>query len=206
VLNPVVVSYTLKSFEQHLLRGLDNHVGETSVLEKKIVDLERKIRNCTSAIAEGHAFKSLLDRLGFLETERQQAKLRLETMKPEGVRVRIRETQRFVVAGLSDLRELLNREPRLARTVLAKHIRKIVLRPQKSAYLAVGDWNLLGLGSYGGAGGPVATERHIPFTIKVAACEASASLFKGFWRAEDGSLKTKAAGTHMFPAARRKQG
>ena len=43
-----------------------------------------------------------------LETERQQAKLRLETMKPEGVRVRIRETQRFVEAELSDLRKLLN--------------------------------------------------------------------------------------------------
>ena len=79
--------------------------------------------------------------------------MRLETMKPEAVRVRIRETRRFVEAELSDLRKLLNGEPRLARTVLAKHIRKIVLGPQENAYLAVSDWNLLGLGSYGGARG-----------------------------------------------------
>jgi hypothetical protein len=160
------VSYTLKSFEQQLFRGIDNHTGESGVLEKKIADLERKIRNCTTAIAEGHAFKSLLGQLGFLETERQQAKLRLETMKPEGVRVRIGETRRFVEAELSDLREFLNGEPRLARTLLAKHIRKIVLGPQEGAYLAVGDWNLLGLGSYGGAGGPICTTRTTEFAVQ----------------------------------------
>ena len=83
--------------------------------------------------------------------------------------MRIRETRRFVEGGLSDLRELLNREPRLARTVLAKHIRKIVLRPQESAYLAIGNWNLLGLGSYGGAGGPDRTGCGFPFILPIAA-------------------------------------
>jgi hypothetical protein len=74
-------------------------------------------------------------------------------MKPEGVRARIRDTRRFVEAGLNDLQKLLNGEPRLARAELAKHIQKIVLTPQGKTYVAVGDWNLLGLGSYSGAGG-----------------------------------------------------
>ena len=72
-------------------------------------------------------------------------------------------------AELSDLRKLLNGEPRLARTVLAKYIRKIVLRPQESAYLAVGDRNLLGFGAYGGAGGPDSTARAYHFGLSLTA-------------------------------------
>jgi hypothetical protein len=109
------------------------------------------------ATAEGHIFKSLLDQIGLFETELREAKVRLETMKPEVIRVRIRDTRRFVEAGLNDLQKLLNGEPRLARAELAKHIQKIVLTPQGKTYVAVGDWNLLGLGSYGGAGGPDCT-------------------------------------------------
>ena len=64
-----------------------------------------------------------------------------------------------VVKDFVDVRNLLGSEPRLARTVLAKHMQKIVLVPQGSRYVAIGDWKLLGLGSYGGAGGPAWTER-----------------------------------------------
>ena len=74
-------------------------------------------------------------------------------MKPEGVTLRMQEIRRFVEADLCDLRKFLNREPRLARAVFAKHIQKIVLTPQGGSYVAAGNWNLLGLGSYGGAGG-----------------------------------------------------
>ena len=153
VLNPVVVSYTLRSFEQQLLREIENHAGETGAFRKKISDLDRKIRNCTTAIAEGHAFKSLLDQISLFEKELQETKLHLENMKPEGMRVRMRDTRRFVDANLCDLRKLLNGEPRLARAELAKHIRKIVLTPEGKTYIAGGEWSLLGLGSYDGAGG-----------------------------------------------------
>jgi hypothetical protein len=46
VLNPAVVNYTFESFEQQLLREIENHAGETGALEKRIADLNRKIRNC----------------------------------------------------------------------------------------------------------------------------------------------------------------
>jgi len=140
------------------------------MLVKKIADLERKINNCTTAIAEGCAFKSLLDQLGLFETELQQTKARLESVKPEGVRLRMREIRRFVEADLYDLRKLPNREPKLARVAFAKHIKKIVLTPECGIYVAVGDWNLLGLGSYDGAAGPDRTRRaRAAFSIPLAA-------------------------------------
>jgi site-specific DNA recombinase len=154
IFNPTVVSCTLKSFEQQLLKEIENRPSEASTLEKKIADIERKVRNCTMAIAEGHAFKSLLDQLGSLEAELQQTKARLGNARPEAVRVRMQETRLFVEAELRDLQRLLNAEPRMARAEMAKHIEKrIVLRPEGKAYVAVGDWNLLGVVSYGGAGG-----------------------------------------------------
>jgi hypothetical protein len=61
VFNPTVVTYTLQSFERQLLREVEKNAGEAGAREKKITDLERKIRNCTTAIAEGRAFKSLLE-------------------------------------------------------------------------------------------------------------------------------------------------
>jgi site-specific DNA recombinase len=154
VFNPTVVSYTLQSFECQLLREIETHAGEAGAREKKITDLERKIRDCTAAIAEGRAFKSLLDQLSFLEAELQQAKTSLESARPGALRIRMQDTRRFVDAKLRDLQKLLNAEPRMARAEMAKHIQnKIVLRPEGKTYVAVGDWNLLGVVSYGGAGG-----------------------------------------------------
>jgi hypothetical protein len=88
--------------------------------------------------------------------ELQQTKSRLESMKPEGVKLRMREIRLFVEADLCDLRKFLNREPRLARAVFAKHIQKIVLTPQGGSYVAAGNWNLLGLGSYDVPGARIA--------------------------------------------------
>jgi site-specific DNA recombinase len=151
VFNPAVVSYTFQSFEQQLLREIEKHAGETDAREKTIADLERKIRNCTSAIAEGRAFKSLLEQLGLLEAELQQTKARVESAT--SLRVRMQDARRFVEAELRDLQKLLNTEPRMARAIFAKHIQeRIVLKPRGRIYVAVGDWNL-DVVSYDGAGG-----------------------------------------------------
>jgi site-specific DNA recombinase len=153
VLNPAVVNYALKTFEQELLRVIENRECETSLLDRKIADLEKKIRNCTIAIAEGHAYKSLLERVGLLEAEMQQARSEREYIRPEGLRVRMRDTRRFVETNLGNLRELLSGEARVARVELAKHIQTIVLTPEGKTYVAAGNWSLFGLGCYNGAGG-----------------------------------------------------
>ena len=71
--------------------------------------------------------------------------------------MQMQDTRRFVEGKLRELHMLLNAKPRMARMArieLGKYIQKrIVLKPEGKRYVAVGDWNLLGLVSYGGAGG-----------------------------------------------------
>jgi hypothetical protein len=148
-----VVNYALEAFEQELLRAIENRGCKTSVLDRKIADLEKKIRNCTTAIAEGHGYKSLLEQVGLLEAELEQARSEREDIRPESLRVRMRDTRRFVEINLGNLRELLSGEARMARVELAKHIRRIVLTREGKMYVAAGNWSLLGLGCYDGAGG-----------------------------------------------------
>ena len=148
VLNPAVVNYALKAFEQELLRAIENRGREASLLDRKIADLEKKIRNCTTAIAEGHGYKSLLEQVGLLEAELEQVRSEHEDIRPEDFSVRMRDTRRFVETNLGNLRVLLSGEPRMARTELAKHIQRIVLTREGKTYVAEGNWNLLGLGMH----------------------------------------------------------
>jgi hypothetical protein len=116
------------------------------------------------------AFKSLLEQLGFLEAEQQRTKARAESAKLGALRVRMQDTGRFVEGKLRELQKLLNAKPRMARIELGKYIQKrIILKPEGKRYVAVGDWNLLGVVSYGGAGGPIESVRAYAFTLPVAA-------------------------------------
>jgi site-specific DNA recombinase len=153
VLHPAIVGYTLKRFEQELFSVVENHSREASLAERRIKELERKIRNCTAAIADGHAYKSLLEQVGLLESELQIARSDLEDRRPEGLRVRMRDTRRFVEASLRNLQALLTEDVKTVRAELSKHVEKIILIPNGRTYVAAGNWNLLGLGCYDGAGG-----------------------------------------------------
>src|SRR5262249_48440122 len=105
------------------------------------------------------------------EMELQQTKARLENARPGSLKIRMHETRRFVEAELGNLEALLNTEARRARAELAKHIGKIVLRPEGKKYVAIGNWNLFGAGaSYDGAGGQnCSLEATIRFTAELAA-------------------------------------
>jgi len=64
--------------------------------------------------------------------------VRLDVVKPEGVKLRMQETRRFVEAELRDLQKLVDAEPRTARIELGKRIQKrIVLKPEGKTYVAV---------------------------------------------------------------------
>jgi hypothetical protein len=123
------------------------------VLEKRIEDLQRKIRNITNAIAEGNTLKSLIDQIKAFDKEILLLQARREMAEAEDAKTVVRSTRRFVEAGLRNLRALLNGEPQFVRAELAKHVPSIVLTPMDNKYSAVGDWYLQGLGAYDGAGG-----------------------------------------------------
>jgi hypothetical protein len=56
-----------------------------------------------------------------------------------------------------------------AYTALLNHVDRTQMEADGKVYVAKGTWNLLGQRPTDGAGGPVQTERHIPFTLRVVA-------------------------------------
>jgi hypothetical protein len=59
-------------------------------------------------------------------------------------RVQMRDTRKFVEERLKSLAVLMNKEPRVAREAMAKHVRKIKLTSDGAHYVATGTWHLLG--------------------------------------------------------------
>src|SRR6266436_5243215 len=69
----------------------------------------------------------------------------MSSARPSAVRSNLRDTRRFVEVRLRDLRKLLNAEPKVARAAISKHVQKITLAPEGRAYIASGEWDLLGM-------------------------------------------------------------
>jgi hypothetical protein len=106
--------------------------------------IQKQIRNCTEAIAEGTRYPSLMEKLAELQRELADTKTKIEDSEPGAVRLRMRDTRRFVEARLAQLQSMLTGEPRIARAEIAKHVEKITLNPEGQIYIRFGTWNLLG--------------------------------------------------------------
>ena len=144
VLHPDVVAYTLSRFEKLLAQAMTTQSNETASTRRRIEQLEREIRNCTQAIASMGLSIFLRAQLGELETEHRQLTGKIASLDPRTVRLRLRDTRKFVEARLGDLQSLLTGEPRIARAEIAKHVQKITLAPEGRMYIASGTWDLLG--------------------------------------------------------------
>jgi hypothetical protein len=59
-------------------------------------------------------------------------------------RAYVRDTRRFIEHRLRSLSSLWEGEPRIAREEIAKHVRKITLRPMLRTCVATGVWDWLG--------------------------------------------------------------
>jgi hypothetical protein len=70
---------------------------------------------------------------------------RLRASEPSIFKLQMRDTRRFVESRLRDLGALLEGEARLAREEIAKHVRKITLKPMFRTYVATGVWDWLGV-------------------------------------------------------------
>ena len=94
---------------------------------------------------------------------------RLLELRPDSLRVKLRDIRSFVVRHMRDLREIVNSDAAKTRAIFAKHIERITLTPTGEHYLASGTWDLVGRGSIDGAGGPACTTRRIEFQVSLAA-------------------------------------
>ena len=156
VLHPDVVGYTLERFQEELTKALASRSQSEVSLQRQAAQIERKITNLIRSLSEAYSprIRAELD-----EMEEQLAGIqeRIRASPTETVKNQIRDTRRFVESRLADLSALWDKEPRLVREEIAKHVGKITLKPVLRTYVATGIWDWLGStgtrGYYGGARG-----------------------------------------------------
>jgi site-specific DNA recombinase len=152
VLHPDVIAYTMKRFEEEVLRAAQERDGASVGLHKLEAELQRKAANLARSLADGYS-ASVRAELAHLEAQLAGVREKLLGSRREVVRTRILDTRRFVESRLAELRTFFSSDPVTIRTEIAKHVQKITLTPEGKSYVAVGTWNVLGLGSMDGAGG-----------------------------------------------------
>jgi hypothetical protein len=154
VLNPNAIAYTLDAFEKQLLAAVNRRGNQSALLQRRVETIQKQIRNCTDAIAEGKRYPSLMEKLAELERDLADAKAKIAHSEPRAVKLQMRDARQFVEARLRNLRSVLAGESRIARAEIVKHVRKITLTPEGRAYIASGTWDLLGTENHGWCRGP----------------------------------------------------
>ncbi|HKE07381.1 MAG TPA: hypothetical protein VKB48_06100 [Candidatus Acidoferrum sp.] len=84
-----------------------------------------------------------------MEQELADTKAKIASCEPREVRLRLKGARRFADARLKELQLVLNREPRIARAEISKHVQKITLTPEGRTYIASGTWSVLGAENHG---------------------------------------------------------
>jgi DNA invertase Pin-like site-specific DNA recombinase len=143
VLHPEVVDYTLNRFEEELRKAVaSRHQGDAD-LRRHAAELERSISNQLRGLSDGYS-TAITTEISRLERQLAAVRERLRAFDPHTIRVQVRDTRRFIEDRLNSLNLLWEGEPRIARDEIAKHLRKITLRPMLRTYVATGVWDWLG--------------------------------------------------------------
>jgi hypothetical protein len=179
VLHPDVIDYTFARFEEELARSMNRQNSEAVAARRQLQKIEAEIRNCTRAIASDGLSSFLRTPLASevveLETQHRDLTEKLAASEPRAMRLRLRDTRRFVELRLQSLQSMFGGEPRLVRAAIAQHVQKITLTPEGRTYIASGTWNLLGSVAVTMVpGARIAHSSHglspsIPFRIEIAA-------------------------------------
>ena len=160
VLHPDVMACTLDVFEEQLLLAANRRGEESAVMQRRVETIQKQIRNCTEAIAEGKRSPSLMERLSELEQELADTKAKMLYSEPREVKLRLKDVRRFAEARLKHLQTMFSGEPRIARAEIGKHVQKITLTPEGSSYIASGTWDVLGAWQHGWCRGPGSHRSH----------------------------------------------
>ena len=144
ILRQDVATYVLDRFESELLKELDSMGGEMDRTKKRKVELEIEIQRLTAAIANGTHSPAVMSEITRREQEISAITDRLQSSKPDSIRMRIKALRANVSERLRDLQAVLNSDAIAAKSYLTRHVEKIVMEPQGKTYVASGGWNLLG--------------------------------------------------------------
>jgi site-specific DNA recombinase len=144
VLHPDVVAYTVTRFEEELANALAATRQGDSDLRRQASELEKGIANQLRGLSDGYSL-AITTEIAKLEKQLSEIRQRLRKSEPATFKLQMRDTRRFVESRLLDLSALWNGEVRIAREEIAKHVRKITLKPIFRTYVATGIWDWLGV-------------------------------------------------------------
>jgi hypothetical protein len=141
---PAVIEYTLNRFEEELAKALHGRSQKDGELRRQAAEIERSIANLLCGLSDGYS-PAITAEIVRGEKRLAEVQERLRTAEPPIFKLKMRDTRQFVESRLRDLSGLLEREARIAREEIAKHVRKITLRPAFRSYVATGIWDWLGV-------------------------------------------------------------
>lgn len=153
VLRKGAVEYALDRFEEQLLKEIDNIGGDMDRMRKRKAELESETARLAAGLAGGLYSVTVMGEIARREREIAEIGESLLSSGLDSVRSRIKKLRENALHRMNDVRETLNGDPATARSYLAKHVERIVMRPDGGAYVASGEWNLLGEGRWVGAEG-----------------------------------------------------
>jgi hypothetical protein len=143
-----VIDYTFSRFEEELERS---HTGPEETRQAVTRDRARAVADlCFDFLelpARGHGFAALpvhRSEAAELETQHRDLTKKLAASEPRAMKLRLRDTRRFLETRMQNLQSMFGGEPRLPRAAIARHVQKITLKPAGKSYIASGVWNWLG--------------------------------------------------------------
>jgi hypothetical protein len=95
-------------------------------------------------LSDGYS-SSITAEIARLEGQLAAIRERLKTSDAATVKLHMHDTRYFVQTPIQNLNALWEGEPRIAREEIAKHVKKITLKPMLRSYVATGTWDWLGV-------------------------------------------------------------
>jgi hypothetical protein len=170
VLNPAVVDYTRKRFEDELLQAVAERSQGDGDLRRQASALEHGIANQLRGLSDRYS-ESITTEIARLERQLAAIRERLKTSDAVTVKLQMCDARRFVETRLQNLSALWEGEPRIAREEIAKTRAKNHAQTDAAQLRCHGDLELARdtrtRGCYGGAGGPVCTTRTTEFSLSL---------------------------------------
>ena len=148
VLQPAAVEHVLREAERELDRRLRGASAELAGRRARKMELEKRLRNLAETAARTGPSDFLVEQITADEAELRQIAAEVLGGGAGSLRANLDGLRKFVLSKLADVRNLLLADVPRARAELARHVDRIVMRPEgKGAarhYVASGQWDFIG--------------------------------------------------------------
>jgi DNA invertase Pin-like site-specific DNA recombinase len=132
LLNPQLMDYLLKRFQEELQQRLDQIERKSAGQEELGHErrrLQMQIERIADAIADTGHSPALLSKLADLENRIAELDRRAAADRPVNVSATVEEVKEFIQQNVMQLRNLLLQDPTRSKAALVRHLGQLVLKP-----------------------------------------------------------------------------